>query len=189
MIVKMIWIEQRWNGKSVFGKYTIDGEERWGPLAEYVTADTIEGKLIKGGSIKIGGDGGWFIVSEDGSVQILTKDEKPIYATDKDVGVLQQALKYKTDILYSNQTVFYDTNAYCILTCNVSRRNDDSGEYEDITNQLENKATFTWLKNSYEWTQDNPDRTVKFNQIKITHKDIDRNAQFSCKVEFNDTTI
>lgn len=177
--------------KGVFGKYIVDGEERWGPLAEYVTADTIEGKLIKGGSIIIGGregDTGKFIVNEDGSVQILAADNSPIYATDKDVGVLQQALKYKTDITYNNSTVFSDTNASCVLSCHVYRRKDDTDEYEDITQKLQ-KDNFTWMRNSDKWIQENPDSDVEFNEIKITHNDIERMAQFSCKVEFNDSIL
>lgn len=173
--------------KSVFGKYTIDGEERWGPLAEYVTADTIEGKLIKGGSIEIGGKGGKFIVHEDGSVQILSSSGGSI-STD-DVGALQQAVKYKTDISYSNPTVFSDTTSTCKLTCNVSCWNDKESKYVDITDKLNGRgASFTWKRGSSEFKKKESDKS-NFNEIIVTHEDIDRSAQFSCTVEFDDNNL
>jgi hypothetical protein len=80
----MVATNDSWlTSKTSFGKYTIDGEERWGPIAEYVTAQIIEGKHIVGGSLRIGGkenSKGTFIVNEDGSVQILGPEGNERYA-------------------------------------------------------------------------------------------------------------
>ena len=57
--------------QSVFGKYTIDGEDYWGVLAKAVSAGLIEGSQMRGGTIKIGelGDGKWtFEVDSKGNV-------------------------------------------------------------------------------------------------------------------------
>ena len=52
--------------KSVFGEYTIDGQTKWGLLAEAVMAGHIAGCTIEGGTIDIGE--GTFVVAQDGSV-------------------------------------------------------------------------------------------------------------------------
>lgn len=65
--------------KSVFGEYTIDGETKWGLLAEAVMAGYIAGCTIEGGTIKIGkqADGTYaFEVDEKGNVSMLGGDIK-----------------------------------------------------------------------------------------------------------------
>lgn len=52
--------------KSVFGEYTVDGETKWGLLAEAVMAGYIAGCTIEGGTINIGD--GAFVVHSDGTV-------------------------------------------------------------------------------------------------------------------------
>lgn len=63
--------------KSVFGNYTIDGEEYWGILAGCVRAGLVEGSSIVGGQICIGEqeDGSYaFIVDKDGTVTMNKGD-------------------------------------------------------------------------------------------------------------------
>lgn len=63
--------------KSVFGHYTIDGEEYWGILAGCVRAGLVEGSSIVGGQICIGEqeDGSYaFIVDKDGTVTMSKGD-------------------------------------------------------------------------------------------------------------------
>lgn len=63
--------------KSVFGHYTIDGEEYWGILAGCVRAGLVEGSSIVGGQICIGEqeDGSYaFIVDKDGTVTMNKGD-------------------------------------------------------------------------------------------------------------------
>lgn len=65
--------------QSVFGKYTIDGEDYWGVLAKAVVAGYIEGSKIRGGTIQIGelGDGKWtFEVDDKGNVIMCGGDVK-----------------------------------------------------------------------------------------------------------------
>ena len=60
--------------KSVFGEYTIDGQTKWGVLAEAIMAGYVAGCTIEGGTIKIGeqNDGSWaFEVDEAGNVSML----------------------------------------------------------------------------------------------------------------------
>ena len=63
--------------KSVFGNYTIDGEEYWGILAGCVRAGLVEGSSIVGGQICIGEqeDGSYaFMVDKDGMVTMNKGD-------------------------------------------------------------------------------------------------------------------
>lgn len=63
--------------KSVFGHYTIDGEEYWGILAGCVRAGLVEGSSIVGGQICIGEqeDGSYaFVVDKDGTVTMNKGD-------------------------------------------------------------------------------------------------------------------
>ena len=63
--------------KSVFGNYTIEGEEYWGVLAGCVSAGLIEGSHIIGGQICIGKqeDGTYaFMVDQDGTVTMNKGD-------------------------------------------------------------------------------------------------------------------
>ena len=69
---KFAFTHDNWKtSKSVFGKYIVDGEERWGILAEAITAGLVESCTIEGGVIKIGrqSDGTYaFEVAADGTV-------------------------------------------------------------------------------------------------------------------------
>ena len=52
--------------KSVFGEYTVDGQNKWGLLAEAVMAGYLAGCVIEGGTINIGE--GTFVVDANGAV-------------------------------------------------------------------------------------------------------------------------
>lgn len=164
--------------KAVFGKYIVDGQERWGPLAEYVTAGYIEGSSIVGGSLKIGGDGGTFIVHEDGSVQILAADAKtPVYATKTDVDLISEASQYRIELLYDSSTIFGQPGQECVLTCKVYKWD------EDVTSKLPSGTVFSWLKNGVVY------KTTNTPTLTVTNKDIERNAIFSCSITFDETQI
>ena len=197
---KLVFTNDNWKtSKAAIGKFEIDvdgdgyEEQMYGLLADAVVSGFIKGSIIEGGQLKIGGEGGTFIVHEDGSVEILGPDQNSIYAAKGDVSVLQQALKYKTEIIYEGSTVFSDINDACIMTCKVYRLNDTTGQYDDdITSKLQNNATFTWIRDPSPWTPTKTpqtDSTLKFNQIKITHEDVKKNAQFSCQVQFDDESL
>jgi hypothetical protein len=86
-------------------------------------------------------------------------------------------------------TVFSDTeNDYCQVTCKVYDHNKTDNK--DITSQvIVNGGTFTWKRalsgDNSTWTPTLVDG--KPNIILIKHGDVDRNAQFSCAVDFDET--
>lgn len=179
--------------KAAFGKYSINGKERWGPIAEYVTADTIEGKLIKGGKIIIGEDGGsQFIVSEDGSVQITDASGHDKYASQSTVETLKNARRYRVELSYDKSTLFSDVGSECTITCTVYSWSDD------VTQTLiDNKVTFAWKRisnsddaiwnNNHQWSATHDG--LQPNQIKITNDDIPKNAQIECQIQFDDSIL
>ena len=176
--------------KAVFGKYTVNGEERWGPLAEYVTADMIEGKFIKGGKIEIGSGDTKFVVNENGSVEILTKG-KDTYASADVVDAISQSRQYRTDLTYNGPTVFSEPSQSCVITCNIY--NWDTLITQKIINS---GGKFSWIRNSNLpneddiWNKKYVNMTgANANRITITHEDVVQNAQFICEIQFDDEIL
>jgi hypothetical protein len=177
--------------KAAFGKYVIDGVERWGPIAEYVTADTIEGKYIKGGSIQIGDpnvDGGnLFTVDETGNVSIMSNGVEK-YAAKSAMDIIDDAYRYRVELTYNNSTVFANTNDNCIITCTIY----DNRNQKDVTTDFITKgAKFSWIRTSSKddttWNTNHANQTT--NTITITRNDIEKNAQFSCKITIDETKM
>ena len=166
--------------KTAFGKYYINGEERWGPIAEYVTADIIEGKFISGGSIQIGTGDTKFIVHEDGSVEIMSGGQDK-YATTSALDVVSKARQYSSQLEYSNSTIFTEPNQECVITCRVFAWE------EDITDKLPTGTTFKWIRSSNvddaEWNATHTYTDI--NTITITNSDVEKNAQFYCECTFD----
>jgi hypothetical protein len=177
--------------KAAFGKYIVDGEERWGPIAEYVTAQTIEGKLLKGGSIQIGNPddpkGSLFVVHEDGSVEIKSNGQDA-YASKNAVEIIDNAYRFRIVLSYDKSTIFSDINQDCTITCNVY----------DYDNQITSKVievggTFSWVRSSSEsdenWNATHIKQGANANKITLTTTDIVKNSNFSCIVDFDETKI
>lgn len=178
--------------KAAFGKYKIGDEERWGPIAEYVTADTIEGKFISGGSLEIGGKDGTFRVSKDGSVQILGPNDEEMFAGK----ALENAYRFQTRLTYDGLTIFTDIDHECQITCHVYDTNkpikDEDNDIKDqeITSEIiANGGKFIWNRSLSGSNTDWKPTLVEGqpNVILIKHTDIERNAQFDCVVEFDET--
>ena len=170
--------------KASFGKYIINGEERWGPIAEYITAQTIEGKFISGGSIEIGSGNTKFVVNEDGSVEIKSGGTNYIDAMKE----IDDVYRYQILLTYDNSTIFSDINDDCTITCSVYDYNTN------ITQKLiDNGAKFSWIRTSYSgqgdtiWNNAHANQTT--NTLKITTEDIVRNSTFSCNVEVDETVL
>lgn len=170
--------------KAAFGKYTINGEERWGPISEYVTADTLEGKLIRGGAIEIGSGDTKFIVNEDGSVEIRSGGTNYMNAMKE----IDDAYRYQIVLTYDNSTIFSDINDICTITCSVYDYN------VNITQTfIDNGAKFSWIRTSYSgqgdtaWNAAHANQTT--NTLTITTEDIVRNSTFSCNVEIDETVL
>ena len=177
--------------KAAFGKYVIDGVEHWGPIAEYVTADTIAGKYIKGGSIQIGDEkaegGSLFTVDEKGNVKIMSNGVEK-YAAKSAMDVIDDAYRYRVELAYNKSTVFANTDDDCTLTCTVY----DNRLGKDVTSDFISKgATFSWIRKSSSddttWNEEHIDQ--KINTITIKRKDIDKNAQFSCDITIDETKL
>ena len=175
--------------KAVFGSYTVNGETRWGPLAEYVTADTIEGKFISGGSIEIGTGDTKFIVNEDGSVEIKVGGQDKYASTDA-LKEIDNAYRFNIVLSYDKSTVFSDREQKCTITCKVY-------EYGvDITSQVINiGGSFSWKRvssNSIEdsdWNDAHIQTGEKANEVTLGVDDIEGNSQISCVVDFNEDQI
>jgi hypothetical protein len=170
--------------KAAFGKYEIRGEERWGPIAEYVTADIIEGKTISGGSIEIGEGNTKFIVNKDGSVEIKSGGTDYVNAMKE----IDDAYRYQIVLTYDKSTIFSDIKDDCTITCSVYDYN------VNITQKfIDNGAKFSWIRTSYSgqgdsaWNEAHKNQTT--NTLKITTEDIVRNSTFSCNVEINETVL
>lgn len=170
--------------KAAFGKYIINGEERWGPLAEYLTADVVEGKAIKGGSIEIGEGNTKFVVNADGSVEIKSGGTDYVNAMKE----IDDAYRYQIVLTYDKSTIFSDIKDDCTITCSVYDYN------VNITQKfIDNGAKFSWIRTSYSgqgdsaWNEAHKNKTI--NTLKITTEDIVRNSTFSCNVEINETVL
>ena len=164
--------------KAAFGKYTVNGETRWGPIAEYVTADTIEGKFLKGGSIQIGDEtkegGSLFIVHEDGSVQIMSNGVEK-YASVDALTQINNSRQYHVELSYNKSTIFGKPGQDCTLTCKVYKWDDE------IT--LPSGTVYNWLRNGVLY------KTTSTPTLTITNTDIETNAIFSCQITFDETNI
>ena len=170
--------------KAAFGKYKIKGEDRWGPIAEYVTADIIEGKTISGGSIEIGEGDTKFIVNKDGSVEIRSGGTNYVNAMKE----IDDAYRYQVILTYDNTTIFSDVNDVCTITCSIYDYNTN------ITQKLiDNGAKFSWIRTSYNGQGDanwnNAHANKITNILTITTEDIVRNSTFSCNVEIDESVL
>ena len=175
--------------KAVFGSYTINGETRWGPLAEYVTADTIEGKFITGGSIEIGTGDTKFIVNEDGSVEIKAGGQDK-YASIDAVKEIDNAYRYRISLSYDQSTIFSSIEQKCTIICEVY-------DYQTpITSKIiDSGGRFLWTRISSDEEADHAwnNAHIKIgsgaNQIILNVNDIFKNSQFSCSVDFDESKI
>jgi hypothetical protein len=183
---KLVFTKDGWKtSEAALGEFKVDingdnnPETMYGLLAKAVVSGYIEGSFIKGGKLEIGGDGGQFIVHENGSVQILGPNKTPVYASPEDI------YQYHTELVYEGSTVFSQPNSECIITAKVY-----SGE-TDIT-----EGVLAQANSVFEWSGGKPVNGVwptyvdgKKNVIKITNDNIGRDAQIMCSVTFDDEKI
>ena len=163
--------------KAVFGKYTINGEDRWGPLAEYITADMIEGKYIKGGSIQIGDEnepgGSLFIVNPDGSVEIKSNGQDK-YASVNALESIKNAYQYRIELSYEGNTIFNTAGQTCKVICKVYK------ETTDITKII---TAFNWYLNGILY------KTTTEPSIIITNDDFTGSTQLNCQITFDENKL
>jgi hypothetical protein len=170
--------------KAVFGKYTVNGETRWGPLAEYITADTIEGKFISGGSIEIGTGDTKFTVDEQGNVSIKSGGQDK-YASADAITAIDSAYKYTIQIVHTGKAVFSSKDDKAIMTAQIFRRGVNATEVFKSAG-----VVVHWEKNPSEsdWT---PVYTISGDSYSITldSNNIQNSAQISCYIDPTEAQI
>ena len=141
--------------QSVFGKYTIDGEDYWGVLAKAVSAGLIEGSQMRGGTIKIGelGDGKWtFEVDSKGNVIMCGGDV--VFATGQNS--LQDTKDYLDskieDVKKISQEQIDDINSTKMYRVEISTQDSQ------IFREAGQKATLACKV--YSWDKDITDRKL-----------------------------
>ena len=173
--------------KTVVGKYMVGDQEKWGILAEDITADEIVGKHLSGGSIEIGTGDTKFVVNENGTVEIKSGgDEKyASQAVQKTVEEIARASQYRIELKYSGSTIFTNANQSCTITCRVFDWDND------ITDKLPSGTQFKWMRSSNvdDSTWNASHIFTDINTITITNGDIEKSAQFSCECTFDETKI
>lgn len=182
--------------KSVFGEYIINGQTKWGLLAEAVMAGYVSGCTIEGGTIKIGlqADGTYaFEVHEDGSVTMSGGSSIKGYAKEEDVndlGSQVQAMQGKFETI--NNSKMYRVEIQCsgpmIMSLKTQKATLSCKVYSwdvDITDTLD-ASLFNWIRVSDNIDQDeiwNNNTTHQGRKtLTITTEDIANNANFYCEV-------
>mgnify|MGYP003301908374 FL=1 len=94
-------------------------------------------------------------------------------------------------MVYTDSTIFSNTNATCTITCTIY----DNRNQKDVTNDfISNGAKFSWKRVSsngdadVEWNNAHKDRAT--NEITITARDdVKINAQFLCDISIDETKL
>lgn len=166
------------SAESAFGSFEYKGQKYSGVIARALVGGVVHGAEIFGGKMEIGGTEGKFVVNEDGSVQILGPDgETPVYVTQDAIDFVSQARQYHIELLYDGSTIFSQPGQLCTIVCKVYSWDDD------ITEDLPDSTTFSWLRNGVVY------KTTSEPTITIGNDDISGNAQFSCRVQFDETKL
>lgn len=189
---KIVFTNDGWKTSSAaLGEFQADingdgePETLYGLIAQMVLSGYIKGSVIEGGSLKIGGSGGTFVVNEDGSVQILGPDaETPVYATKDEVDLVSQANQYHIELEYTGSTIFTEPGQSCVIKCKVF-------EYGKEITTFPAGTKFKWMRNSNvdDTTWNNSHTYTDINTIMITNADIEKNAQFSCQCTIDETKL
>lgn len=167
--------------KSVFGKYTVDNETRWGLLAEAVLAGYIEGSQIVGGTIQIGerADGNYnFEVDQDGRITMIGGKGLSSNGETIDLDV------YNTTVEVAADTTVFDNNTQNItLTCKVLSYGID------VTNAYDASA-FYWSRSTGDSVADDAwnyekNTVANGNTIVITLNDVADIAFFQCQISLD----
>ena len=189
---KIVFTNDGWKtSEAALGEFQVDtngdgiAETLYGLIAKAVVSGYIKGSVIEGGSLKIGGTGGTFIVNEDGSVQILGPDaQTPVYATKDEIDLVSQANQYHIELEYTGSTIFTEPGQSCVIKCRVF-------EYGKEITTFPTGTKFKWMRNSNvdDTTWNNSHTYTDINTITITNADIEKNAQFSCQCTIDETKL
>jgi len=173
---KFLYTNDNWKTtKAVFGKYTHNGEEKWGVISEALIGGYVQGTEIEGGSLKIGdrGDGTYaLVVNSDGTVQINAWGGE---LADTITSI--ESTAYDAIVSTSTTPIFNESVQSTVLTCTVYQNNNEVSP---------DGATYSWIRTSTDPTGDAAWNAVHANlttnTLTITGDDIEHSAQFSCNV-------
>ena len=155
--------------QSVFGKYTIDGEDYWGVLAKAVSAGLIEGSQMRGGTIKIGElPGGKWTFEVDSKGNVIMCGGDVVFATGQNT--LQDTKDYLDnkieEVKKISQDQIDDINSTKMYRVEISTLDSQ------IFRAAEQKATLTCKV--YSWDKEITD-------IKLTDDGYPENALYMNK--------
>lgn len=173
---KFLYTNDNWKTtKAVFGKYTHNGEEKWGVISEALIGGYVQGTEIEGGSLKIGdrGDGTYaLVVNADGTVQINAWGGE---LADTITSI--ESTAYDAIVSSSTTPIFNESVQSTVLTCTV---------YQNNKVVSPEGATYSWIRTSTDATGDAAwnavHKNLTTNTITITGEDVEHSAQFSCDV-------
>ena len=180
--------------KSVFGKYTIDGTEHWGLLAEAVIAGYIEGSTIIGTDINIG-NGAFKVDGATGAVTMgmsnsvthtlegYAKEEyidNEIQQVQNQIDDINNLKMYRVEIITGDSTIMSTVNDKATMICKVYSWDTD------ITNDLDS-SIFSWKRISGNEELDEIWNAMPEHQgmksITINPDDVLENSSFTCEVD------
>lgn len=162
------------SAESAFGSFEYNGQKYSGVIARALVGGVVHGAEIFGGKMEIGGDKGKFIVHEDGSVEILTTNDTPVYATKDDVDLIKYATRYHVELSYTDNTIFNTAGQSCKVNCTVYK------DADDITDHI---TSFEWYING------ELHATTQTPYITITNSDFAGSAQLNCQVTFDEDDL
>ena len=177
--------------KSAFGSFIYDGQKYSGVLADALVGGLVEGATIRGGNLKIGdGSQNYFQVNEKGEVSIMSAGKEK-YASVDAINEIDNAYRFHIVLSYDKSTVFSDIGQNCTMICKVY----DYGT--DITDQVVNSGgKFSWTRASANtqsdesWNEAHKNITgANANKITLYVSDVEKNSQFQCSVDFDETKI
>lgn len=180
---KLVFTDDNWRtSRAVVGEFEIEidnvKQNMYGLLADAIVGGYIQGTEIHGGKLEIGGDGGTFIVNEDGSVEIKVGDQDK-YASVDAITAIDSAYKYSIQIVHTGKAVFSSKADTATMTAKIYRRGVDA------TDEFKKAGVIVyWEKNpSEEDWEATPITSGDSYSIILNSEDVQNSAQISCYID------
>jgi hypothetical protein len=137
--------------KTVFGKYTVDGKDYWGLVADAVLAGKIDSSTITGGTINIGN--GAFVVDRYGNVKMNASNKIDGYTTTEETNAIKNSITSKVEFddfgtlieqNYDHVKIAWNNNSKYISFENGSLNIYQSSTHADDTLLMKQTHTGAW---------------------------------------------
>lgn len=178
---KLVYSPDGWQtSASCFGKFTVNGEERSGVLADSLIGGYVSGANIVGGTIAIGDPNGTqFVVNSDGEMSMIHNGTK--VADSSTLANIANSGFY-VDIVYNTSTIFTTSTSSCELTAKVY-----SGDTEITEEIINSGAKFSWkrVSNVDDAAWNTAHENQASNKLVIKNQDLEGNATFNCEINFD----